>query len=206
MDVSRETFLRDQLEILEKGCREWGIGFSQAQGEKFSLYIESLLLWNQRINLISSRDMERLAKRHLLESLAPLKLVPIKEGEEILDLGSGAGLPGLPLKIVRSDLRLSLVESTRKKVLFLRKMVHLLRFSDMEVFWKRGEELVGRQWGLILSRAALRMDDLLPLSFSLLRKGGRLLAFREGGERWGGEELEIGVFQRTLRVSLFTKN
>jgi 16S rRNA (guanine527-N7)-methyltransferase len=206
VDVSRETFLRDQLEILEKGCREWGIGFSQAQGEKFSLYIESLLLWNQRINLISSRDMERLAKRHLLESLAPLKLVPIKEGEEILDLGSGAGLPGLPLKIVRSDLRLSLVESTRKKVLFLRKMVHLLRFSDMEVFWKRGEELVGRQWGLILSRAALRMDDLLPLSFSLLRKGGRLLAFREGGERWGGEELEIGVFQRTLRVSLFTKN
>jgi len=206
VDVSRETFLRDQLEILEKGCREWGIGFSQAQGEKFSLYIESLLLWNQRINLISSRDMERLAKRHLLESLAPLKLVPIKEGEEILDLGSGAGLPGLPLKIVRSDLRLSLVESTRKKVLFLQKMVDLLRFSDMEVFWKRGEELVGRQWGLILSRAALRMDDLLPLSFSLLRKGGRLLAFREGGERWGGEELEIGVFQRTLRVSLFTKN
>lgn len=206
MDVSRETFLRDQLEILQNGCRKWGIGLSPAQREKFSLYIENLLLWNQRINLVSSKDIGRLAQRHFLESLAPLKLIPIKEGEEVLDLGSGAGFPGLPLKIARSDLLLSLTESIRKKALFLQKMVDLLRLSQTEVLWKRGEELIGRRWDLILSRAALRIDDLLPLSLSLLRRGGRLLAFGKGGQEWGGEELEIEVFQRRLRFSLFVKD
>jgi len=186
VDVSRETFLRDQLEILQNGCRKWGIDLSPAQREKFSLYIENLLLWNQRINLVSSKDIGRLAQRHFLESLAPLKLIPIKEGEEVLDLGSGAGFPGLPLKIARSDLLLSLTESTKKKALFLQKMVDLLRLSQTEVLWKRGEELIGRRWDLIISRAALRIDDLLPLSLSLLRRGGRLLAFGKGGRKWGG--------------------
>lgn len=206
MDVSRETFLRDQLEILQNGCRKWGIDLSPAQREKFSLYIENLLLWNQRINLVSSKDIGRLAQRHFLESLAPLKLIPIKEGEEVLDLGSGAGFPGLPLKIARSDLLLSLTESTRKKALFLQKMVDLLRLSQTEVLWKRGEELIGRRWDLILSRAALRIDDLLPLSLSLLRRGGRLLAFGKGGRKWGGKELEIEVFRRRLRLTLFVKD
>lgn len=206
MDVSRETFLRDQLEILQNGCRKWGIDLSPAQREKFSLYIENLLLWNQRINLVSSKDIGRLAQRHFLESLAPLKLIPIKEGEEVLDLGSGAGFPGLPLKIARSDLLLSLTESTRKKALFLQKMVDLLRLSQTEVLWKRGEELIGRRWDLILSRAALRIDDLLPLSLSLLRRGGRLLAFGKGGRKWGGKELEIEIFRRRLRLTLFVKD
>ncbi len=206
MDVSRETFLRDQLEILQNGCRKWGIDLSPTQREKFSLYIENLLLWNQRINLVSSKDIGRLAQRHLLESLAPLKLIPIKEGEEVLDLGSGAGFPGLPLKIARPDLLLSLTESTRKKALFLQKMVDLLRLSQTEVLWKRGEELIGRRWDLILSRAALRIDDLLPLSLSLLRRGGRLLAFGKGGRKWGGKELEIEVFRRRLKLTLFVKD
>lgn len=206
MDVSRETFLRDQLEILQNGCRKWRIDLSPAQREKFSLYIENLLLWNQRINLVSSKDIGRLAQRHLLESLAPLKLIPIKEGEEVLDLGSGAGFPGLPLKIARPDLSLSLTESTRKKALFLQKMIDLLRLSQTEVLWKRGEELIGRRWDLILSRAALRIDDLLPLSLSLLRRGGRLLAFGKGGRKWGGKELEIEVFRRRLKLTLFVKD
>ncbi len=205
MNVSRETFLQKQLEILLRGCRDWGIELSSVQREEFSVYIDNLLLWNQRINLVSPKDMGRLAQRHLLESLAPLKLIPIREGEKVLDLGSGAGFPGLPLKIVRPDLLLSLAESTRKKALFLQKVVDLLRLSQIEVLWKRGEELGGSHWGLILSRAALRIDELLPLSFSLLRKGGRLLSFGRVGKGWGGEELDIGVFQRRLQFSLFVK-
>jgi len=205
VNVSRETFLQKQLEILLRGCRDWGIELSSVQREEFSVYIDNLLLWNQRINLVSPKDMGRLAQRHLLESLAPLKLIPIREGEKVLDLGSGAGFPGLPLKIVRPDLLLSLAESTRKKALFLQKVVDLLRLSQIEVLWKRGEELGGSHWGLILSRAALRIDELLPLSFSLLRKGGRLLSFGRVGKGWGGEELDIGVFQRRLQFSLFVK-
>ncbi len=206
MDVSRETFLRGQLQILQKGCQGWGINLSPTKRGRFSLYIENLLLWNQRMNLISSGDMKRLAQRHLLESLAPLKLIPIERGEAVLDLGSGAGFPGLPLKIARPDLRLSLAESIRKKALFLQRMVDLLQLSKTEVLRRRGEELVGRQWDLILSRAALRLERLLPLCLSLLHRGGRLLAFREGGGKWGGEELEIRVLRRKLRISLFVKN
>lgn len=205
MNVSRETFCNEQMGILLRGCRDWGIELSLAQKKGFSLYIENLLLWNQRINLVSSKDMGRLAQRHLLESLAPLKLIPLREGEKVLDLGSGAGFPGLPLKIMRPDLFLSLAESTRKKVLFLQKVVALLSLSQIEVLWKRGEELEGGQWDLILSRAALRIDELLPLSLSLLRKGGRLLSFGRGGKEWGGEELEIEIFRRRLRLSLFVK-
>ncbi len=205
MNVSHETFLRDQLAVLKEGSQRWGIVLSSAQLLKFSTYMENLLLWNQRMNLISSKDMGRLAQRHLLESLAPLKLITIREGEEVLDLGSGAGFPGLPLKIVRPDLQLSLVESTRKKALFLQRVVGLLKLEGVEVLWRRGEELGGREWGLILSRAAQRMDKLLPICLPLLRRGGRLLAFGEGGRELGGEELEVQVLERPLRVSLFVK-
>ena len=151
-------------------------GLSAAQLAQLSTYLDLLLRWNARINLTAVRDPESIVTRHFGESLfAARRLFPSADvgvGRAI-DLGSGAGFPGLPLKIHAPALRLVLVESQNKKGAFLNEVVRALDLRDVQVFGGRAEDFPDRA-ELVTLRAVERFEAVLPVAARLASPAGRL--------------------------------
>lgn len=149
---------------------------------KFWTYLELLLSWNRRINLFSRGDEPYLVFRHILPSLAPLAVLP--EGPfRSVDIGSGAGFPGIPIKILRRDIRITLAESRRMRALFLRKVVEELGLEGVEVIWTRAEELARdpahrRSYDWALARAVTDLPTLIEYATPLLSEGGGILTYK----------------------------
>ncbi len=186
-NVSRETMvsveIANQVEILKSGLQKLGLSYTSLQMDQFRAYLELLLNWNRRINLFSAQDAPRLAQRHLLESVAWTRHLSPAFGSTVMDLGSGAGFPGVPLKILRPDLELTLLESKRKKAIFLKEVRDALKLSGIEIVCARAEELRELpQWqekfDWIIARAVASLDKLLKWSWPLLKPGGQLLSFK----------------------------
>jgi len=142
------------------------------QLEQISTYIDLLLRWNARINLTSVRDPEEIVTRHFGESLFLARHVTVS-GRELrcIDVGSGAGFPGLPIKIYRPQVQLTLVESQYRKAIFLREVIRALDLRGAEVFAGRAEEMAadsGRSADLVTMRAVERFDEVLPVAVRLL--------------------------------------
>jgi 16S rRNA (guanine527-N7)-methyltransferase len=157
---------------------------SPEQIVQLTTYLRLLQEWNKRINLISPNDEERIAERHILESLAVLSIWSFPEAASVLDLGSGGGFPGLPLKIMRPDLGMTLLESRQKKALFLNTVVRELKLENCRIVNARAEELaqVGEEkFSIVIARAVADLKTLWEWSRPLLVSGGILLAMK-GGE------------------------
>ena len=109
----------EQIDLLKKAFDDEGILHTPQLLSQFGVYLNLLLKWNHRMGLISKKDEERLVTRHLLPSAGLVLSVAISDSFAVLDLGSGGGLPGIPMKLMRPDLRVLLVESKKKKAQFL---------------------------------------------------------------------------------------
>ncbi len=157
------------------------LDLSLGQKQQLAQYIRLLLEWNQRINLISPNDEDRIAERHILESLAVLSVWDFPNESTVLDLGSGGGFPGIPLKIIRPDLAMTLLESRQKKTLFLNTAVRELKLENCRVVNARAEELSGEKYSIVIARAVADLKTLWEWSWPLLISGGVLLAMK-GGE------------------------
>jgi 16S rRNA (guanine527-N7)-methyltransferase len=132
------------LNILSTALNDFpGVDHSRAL-HRFNSYYQELLAWNQRINLISKKDENRIVIRHFLESLGFLKHIDFPFQARVLDLGSGAGLPGIPLAIVRPDLHITLVEAKKKKTEFLQEVSQKLTLDTIRIINKRMEEIAGK--------------------------------------------------------------
>lgn len=143
-------------------------------------FLEELLRWNRRINLTAVRDPEEAMEKHLVDSLT---LLPLLAGEErLLDLGSGGGLPGIPLKIARPSLRVTSVEAVGKKAAFQRHAARMLGLEGFEVRQERAEELprqgLAGQYEAVVSRAFASLEDFGRLALPFLAPGGRILAMK----------------------------
>lgn len=149
---------------------------NSSQIENISAYLDLLLRWNTRVNLTAVRKPEEIVARHFGESLfAAWHLFQDQQaaGEHLIDLGSGAGFPGLPIKIWAGEVRLTLIESNQKKATFLREVVRKLALNDVEVFSGRAESYPG-QVDIVTLRAVERFEQALLVAISLLRPSGRL--------------------------------
>lgn len=146
---------------------------SDAQ-EKLLAYIDLLAKWNRAYNLTAVRDPEDMVARHLLDSLAVL---PFVHGGSLADLGSGAGLPGIPLAIARPDIGVTLVESNGKKARFLREAARSLPLPNARVFEARVQTVTGR-FDTVTCRAFASLRDMLHWGGHLLAPGGRWLALK----------------------------
>ena len=128
----------EQREVLEhlllKGSRDIGVTIEAEQAHQFIAYLNQLKLWNRSFNLTAIANDEEIIVKHFIDSLAALGAVSIEPGSQILDIGAGAGFPGIPLKIARSDLHLTLIEPIHKKSSFLHFIVGLLKLHNVAIF------------------------------------------------------------------------
>jgi 16S rRNA (guanine527-N7)-methyltransferase len=139
-----------------------------AQLAALGAYLGLLLRWNARLNLTAVREPENIVIRHIGESLFAAAQLLSRDGQPpTIDLGSGAGFPGLPFKIYAPQLRLTLIESRQKKAVFLREVIRALRLTEVEVFAGRAETFSGRA-GLVVLRAVERFEQALPVAAALL--------------------------------------
>jgi 16S rRNA (guanine527-N7)-methyltransferase len=154
-----------------------------------SKYIDLLLKWNARINLTAIREPEEIVERHFGESLFAAQRILAEGGvKTAIDLGSGAGFPGVPFALLAPEVEITLIESSQKKSTFLRELIYLLGLRNVKVFSGRAESY-SQSADLVMLRAVEKFGEVLPLALRLLSPGGRLA-------------LLIGVSQVDLAKSL----
>jgi 16S rRNA (guanine527-N7)-methyltransferase len=153
---------------------------SPAQIRLISMYIDLLLRWNDRVNLTAIRAPEEIVTRHFGESIfAARRLFPQPEVEagttaHVIDVGSGAGFPGLPVKIWAPHLRLTLIESNQKRATFLREVVRHLGLANVDVLGARAETYLGSRGDVVMFRAVEQFESVLLHAAGLVRPGGCL--------------------------------
>ncbi|MBW1765755.1 MAG: 16S rRNA (guanine(527)-N(7))-methyltransferase RsmG [Deltaproteobacteria bacterium] len=169
----------DELQILYDNALGYGVELSQHNLDLFRIYLDELLEWNMRMNLIGMISRKRVINELFLDSLIPAPFLP-EEGR-MLDVGSGGGLPGIPFKIYRPQLKTHLMEPNSKKVSFLKQTIRLLSLDNIEVIKGRidrdSDSLHPDGYHLITSRALAGLDMIIRSCSSHLTPGGLLLSF-----------------------------
>jgi 16S rRNA (guanine527-N7)-methyltransferase len=177
------------MEKLIEGAGKLGIKLNSTQIEQFDLYCQELIEWNKKINLTAITDYSSVQVKHFLDSLTITLALP-EEGVKrpdfnIVDIGTGAGFPGVPLKILFPQPRLLLIEPTTKKTAFLQHIIRKLELENVEVLNSRAEEaahlpLYREQFALVLSRAVALLPTLVELTLPFCQIGGRFIAQKKG--------------------------
>ena len=171
-----------ELNLLRSGAFDLGVSLDAEALERFAAYAASLDRWRTTTNLISCRTAEEFVARHLLDSLAPAWIAG--GAQAVADLGSGAGLPGVPLAIVAPLRRTVLVESRQRRVSFLRDVIRSLELQNVEVHARRAENVDPGQTlsvDVAVSRAVWSADDILPVAGRWVRDGGVVMCMRAEG-------------------------
>lgn len=181
-------------EELKEGVKKLNIKLTEEMFKKFDLYLSTLLKWNQKINLVSKNDEGKIVRKHILDSL--LAIPYIDRGDKVLDIGSGAGFPGVPIKIVRNDITMTLLESRRKRYHFLKHILSILALKGIEVYNKRAEDFSGN-YSVILARSLGKMEYITKVVTPLLSSSGKLITYKSSKtEDFGG----LKVLDRRERI------
>jgi 16S rRNA (guanine527-N7)-methyltransferase len=169
--------------LLIEGAKAFSIHLDKKNVEAFGLFLKELLRWNQKINLTAIRTEKEIVLKHFLDSLSLHPYLP--EYSSILDIGSGAGFPGIPLKIVTPSLEITLIDSVRKKVDFQRNIIRRLGLKGIKAIHGRAQDSeifqsLEAQFDITISRAFSDLRTFLLLSFPFLKKDGRAIAMKSG--------------------------
>lgn len=174
----------DAERTFQAGLHQLGLNVNEQQLEQFTRYRAALLDWNTRINLTAITNPEEVLIKHFLDSLS-LLLVYDRPVVRLLDIGTGAGFPGLPLKIARPQWRVTLLEATGKKVTFLRHVIETLHLSGVEAIHGRAEELGHKpsyraSFDLVTARAVAALPTLLEYAAPFCHPGGEIILLKKG--------------------------
>ena len=156
-------------------CVKNGLMPTDLQLDQLDQYVNQLLDWNKKINLLSRKDEENIWTFHLLHCASLLFKIKLKEGSKIVDIGTGGGLPGVPMKILRPDISVLCIDATRKKANAVSEMVGDLKLDGIKILWGRAEE-IGIQDGYMenfdfaVARAVAPLNELIFWSKNFLRK------------------------------------
>lgn len=176
------------MDKLQSGAARLGLNLTPEQLQKFEVYYRELVEWNIRVNLTSITGYEEVQITHFLDSLTVVSGLPSPQPDKqlsITDVGTGAGLPGIPLRIVLPEIRLVLLEATAKKAEFLRHITAKLELDNVEIVRGRAEEvahddLYREKFDMVVSRALAPMNVLAELTLPFCAIGGRLIAQKKG--------------------------
>jgi len=159
---------------LQDGIRQLQLTLPDGAEDQLLRYLALLVKWNAAYNLTAVRDPEQMVVKHLLDSLS---ILPCVQGDSLIDVGTGAGLPGLVLAMVKPELQVTLLDSNGKKVRFLRQVIAELGLKNAEAVQTRVEEF-DRTFSLVSSRAFATLADMVNGSRQLLADGGEFLAMK----------------------------
>ncbi len=167
--------VRGDAAALMDGARALGVELDSTRVSQLMSYTRLLERWNKAFNLVSRNDMDRLVARHLLDSLSVL---PWLEGPRVMDLGTGAGLPGIPLAIVRSDLSFTLVDRNNRKIRFLTQVIGELKLANVFVCCENAKAGNKQEkFSTVTARAVAPAIEVWRLVRDRLEVGGRLILF-----------------------------
>ena len=162
---------------------EKNIQLSETQLQQFDRYFSLLVEWNQKINLTAITEHDEVYLKHFYDSLVPLWWVEIPEAAKVVDVGAGAGFPSIPIKIIRPDIQLTIIDSLNKRINFLNELVADLGLTGVEAVHARAEE-AGQdqayrgQYDLATARAVASLNILVELCLPFVKKGGHFIALK----------------------------
>ena len=176
------------MEKLTSGLDKLGLRLGQRELSLFQTYYEELIDWNQRMNLTAITEYDKVQINHFLDSLTVVsvwKPSSNNQNPRMIDIGAGAGVPGIPLKIVFPEIRLVLLDSTNKKTTFLNHLKQKLELEDIEVVTGRAEEVAHQnqyreQFDLVLARGVAPMTTLVELTLPFCKISGKVVAHKKG--------------------------
>jgi len=181
----------ENQKLLIEGAKAFGIHLDEKSVEAFELYLRELLKWNQKMSLTAIRTEKGIVIKHFLDSLSVFPY--LSNISSLLDIGSGAGFPGIPLKMAKHSLEITLIDSVHKKVDFQRHIIRMLGLKGIEAIHGRVQDkeilqCMGERFDMVISRGFSDLRTFLILSFPFLKKGGIVLAMK--GEV-GSEEIRL---------------
>lgn len=182
------------VNTLIDGAKTIDINLSEKQIEKFILYKKLLQEWNKKINITSITEDREVDIKHFVDSIVPIKTNLFNGKLKVIDIGTGGGFPGVPLKIINEDLDILLLDSTNKKIRFLDEVIEKLELKNIEAYHGRAEEL-GRneqfreKYDIAISRAVASLDTLSEYALPLVSIGGHFIAMKGPDVE---EELKLG--------------
>lgn len=184
--------------VLYEKVKQIGIELKEEQLEKFYLYMNILLEWNEKINLTAITNEEEIILKHFVDSLTINKY--IEEGKSIIDVGTGAGFPGIPIKILREDLKVTLLDSLNKRINFLNEVIEKLDLKNIECIHGRAEEFgknknYREKYDFATSRAVANMSTLSEYLIPFVKIGGKVLAMK--GDK---AEEELGEAKKAIKL------
>lgn len=164
-------------------CSTNNISIEKESIEIFERYAKELKYWNEKVNLVSRKDEDNILDRHILHSLAICKYNDFRPKEWVLDIGTGGGLPGIPVKIANTEIRIDLIDSIAKKAKITNMLADHTGLRNIEVFNDRVEEFLARsnkKYDTIIARAVTRTINILDWSSKYVKSGGRYLLLKGG--------------------------
>ncbi|MBR7015466.1 MAG: 16S rRNA (guanine(527)-N(7))-methyltransferase RsmG [Lachnospiraceae bacterium] len=200
--------MKEEISYIIEEIGRVGVDISEIQAEQFYDYYELLVERNKVMNLTAITDFKEVVKKHFADSLTLLGIHNMDEVRNMIDVGTGAGFPGIPLKIVCPDVKLTLLDSLGKRVKFLEDVAKKLDLRDVECVHSRTEDLAGNsyyreQYDLVTARAVAAMNVLSEYCLPYVKIGGVFAAYKSGTieEELAAAERAISVLGGKVRVT-----
>lgn len=171
------------IDFLLKGSNELGLDLKKDDIDRFIKYKELLKEWNERINITAITDDEEIDIKHFLDSLTPFKTEIFNGKKKLIDIGTGGGFPGVPLKIVNPDLDITLLDSLNKRIIFLNEVIKELDLEGIKALHGRAEELSNKidyreSYDICVSRAVASLDTLSEYCIPFVKVGGYFVSMK----------------------------
>ena len=167
--------------LLKEELKNLSIDISDVQVKQFYTYMNLLVEWNKKINLTAITEANEIITKHFIDSLIISKY--LQEGKNVMDIGTGAGFPGIPLKIINNNIHIDLVDSLNKRITFLNEVITKLELNDINAIHSRAEDLARivkyrENYDIVVSRAVARLNILLEYMMPFVKVGGYCICMK----------------------------
>ena len=175
--------MNDLEKLLFESCKDMNIDISKSQINQFMLYKKLIIEWNNKINLTAITDDKDIIQKHFVDSISILSKINLKEYSNIIDVGTGAGFPGLPIKIMNDDINMTLLDSLNKRVNFLNEVITNLDLKNINCVHSRAEDLgqninYREKYDMCVSRAVAHLSVLSEYCIPFLKLGGLFISLK----------------------------